>query len=68
MEKKVIRKIQISYDNQSFRDISLINAELKEFDHAFSNPWEISVDIQFVKNGKLDLFMLGFLCSSLTFY
>ncbi|MGX2961653.1 hypothetical protein JNUCC23_20700 [Peribacillus sp. JNUCC 23] len=44
MEKKVIRKIQISYDDQSFRDISLIYAELKEFDHAFSNPWEISVE------------------------
>jgi len=44
MEKKVIMKIQISYDNQSFKDISLINAEIKEFDHAFSNPWEISIE------------------------
>jgi len=44
MEKKVIRKIQISYDNHNFRDISLINAELKEFDHAFSSPWEISIE------------------------
>ncbi|RHW39931.1 hypothetical protein D1B33_03540 [Lysinibacillus yapensis] len=44
MEKKVIRKIQISYDNQSFRDFSLINGEIKEFDHAFSNPWEISIE------------------------
>lgn len=35
--------MQISYDGQDFRDFSFINAELKEFAHPHSNPWEISI-------------------------
>ncbi|MBB3870178.1 hypothetical protein DER53_03100 [Parageobacillus toebii NBRC 107807] len=45
-EKKIIRKMQISYDGQHYRDLSFICANLVVFDYPHSELWEIHVKLK----------------------
>lgn len=50
MREEVIKKIRISHDSNRFKDISLINAKFKVFDHPYSNPWEVNLKTKDIIN------------------
>ncbi|MED4988798.1 hypothetical protein [Parageobacillus toebii] len=43
---KIIRKMQISYDGQRYRDLSFICANLVVFDYPHSELWEIHIKLK----------------------